>query len=1206
MQNGEALKCYRKAKDTANCVRLLEKEGRYDDAVRMCRNPKDALKQASKYASKGIELSSELSPDNLSYTYARKYANRKDKTTLVEVLEYMPNVLRRARFLKEGGLFEKAFNVYVDNNELDDAYRLASAQGFFAQGIKVAQENEDVRRQAEFVFHQVQAEYFMKRTDADTPSLPPDYRFKLHSLFKLREPNIKAHASLLLGIGEDDVALCRTAHTLFLQQHNKVAAMEAFDAVAKVGKYYKPNVRQVLDACSTAKEVQNALVNHSDLNQLVKQAIIFYGLQKVSGVYLMPANHNMWVSAQLQDLDKDGDTDLDGMLKVQYNETRMVLASHVGGFVNRWLEKYNVPQMLQQQLTSFKLHEDISKKHFLLHLYGAADLPLLSQYLESIISYCNLGLLKNDTGMCHTATSLLLTVFSPQVAIFLPLQKRHVLKIRNALSMHKSFQERIRSEIDRDEQNRIDAWLSAWRACAISEGHTKRVEDVLQKLEQRVNDASTHKPVLSPTSPPPALSMYPSSQAGSTQQSSAQAMPQSLTSPTTTVAAGIWKGHRFEPPPAFIYWKLEKQYYHIFSCWLYSCSLIRDENEPLWAAKQAIYHFLGRISQRRALSISVMNLVDVLIVHCMSLFAMLTHLNYFYNVRQAKCTVPMLYKDCVRLFDDLNTYGKGSTYVFTACADKVKRSIWRRKDRILFSECIKLLEAALSILLGTYRRDSTIPVEDQKKFKVLAYALRNEKVVSSGAARHCLVLSLTLFANLMLYQARDIFEETYRKFGNIFYQCSQQETPPQFVQDGLMLFRSPYPPQRFDFQVFQYIRHLLQDGSSSGGPTTAKMFYDDRKKINFVPLPDMRKPAVGHPQNVPSSQGPGLVQSTAADHLPPSTPAGELPPQAVTDAGHTLPPNLQTPPIANLPGDSSQPSLGLSTGDALLEMQQLDEFGPSVEWREDTEKSPAFRELPAVQLEEKGKGDELAAEGEEEEEGEEAPGMFASHKPKASPLENIDPALMHPDIVTKQYCNVCGVPLRVEHVVDDEEEEEGVSTPEVDQSTEVYEAHVSSETHSQNYTLHSKFKEDSDGQYSSMVKEVTDLITLCEQAKASSLARIIDDMKEAVEHFEMTLSKRSTNLQWKQGIHVIEKATERFQQLLHQANREYQEIMANRTEVPEQMHIGEGEGAEESDTELDAEINKTQDVIDDHPLALRSEETKMRSRVKKKNRKGKK
>ena len=169
----------------------------------------------------------------------------------------------------------------------------------------------------------------------------------------------------------------------------------------------------------------------------------------------------------------------------------------------------------------------------------------------------------------------------------------------------------------------------------------------------------------------------------------------------------------------------------------------------------------------------------------------------------------------------------------------------------------------------------------------------------------------------------------------------------------------------------------------------------------------------------------------------------------------------------------------------------------------------------------------------------------------------------------------------------------------------MYEVHVSSDTHSQNFTLHSKFREDSDGQYSTMVKEVRDLITSCELAKASSLARIIDDMKEAVEHFEMRLSKESTNLQWKEGIRVIENATERFQQLLHKANKEYQEIMVNRTEMSEQMQAGEGEGAEESDTELYAEINKPEDVIDDHPLALRSEETKMRSRVKKKNRKGK-
>ena len=169
----------------------------------------------------------------------------------------------------------------------------------------------------------------------------------------------------------------------------------------------------------------------------------------------------------------------------------------------------------------------------------------------------------------------------------------------------------------------------------------------------------------------------------------------------------------------------------------------------------------------------------------------------------------------------------------------------------------------------------------------------------------------------------------------------------------------------------------------------------------------------------------------------------------------------------------------------------------------------------------------------------------------------------------------------------------------------MYEVHVSSDTHSQNFTLHNKFREESDGQYSTMMKEVRDLIALCELAKAPSLARIIDDMKEAVEHFEMRLSTQSTNLQWKEGICVIEDATERFQQLLHQANREYQEIMANRTEMPEQMQAGEGEGAEESDTELDAEINKTEDVIEDHPLALRSEETKMHSRVKKKNRKGK-
>ena len=1198
-QNGEALKCYRKAKDTPNCVRLLEKESRFNEAVKMFRSPVEALTKASEYTASGITLNPDLSPENLSYTHARNYAKWKDKTTLVAVLEYMPDVLLRVRFLKEGGLYEKAFDVYVDHDELDDAYRLASAQGFFDQGRKLARKNEDTRKEAEFVFHQVQAEYFIKmKESADTPNLPQEIRSDLYTLFKVKDPVVQAHASLLLGIGQQDLALCRTAHTLFLQQHSKVAALEAFSAMTEVGTHFKPPIKQILDSCTTAKEVQNALHHCSDLHQLVKQATSLYGIQKVSNTYLMPQNHNVWVSPELQQLAAKDQTDKDneGMLKLPIDMTRKALANRFGGFVKEWLEKYQVRQELQQQIKSFEFHKDIDQNHRLLCSYHV-ELPV-KLYIDALVNYCKLGLVMNDERVHNTATSLLLTVFSPSVAIYLPLCKSNMLTIRGALSIHKCFSEKIRSVIDLDEQNRIDCWLSAWRASCISAGHTEQIENVLKRLEERVNDAFFRRVVPSQSS----------------------LLPTPPTSSTNPGITGIWKGHRFEAPLPFILWKREKKYYHIFSFWLYSCSLIRDSNSPMWAAKQAIYHFLGTILQRRIFSISVMNLVDVLIVHSMSLFTMLTHLNYFYNVRQAKCTIPAIYRNCVQLFDELNTYKneKGSKHVYAACADEVNRSFKYNRNRRLHSDCIKLLDTALALLLGTYRSDHTIPVEHQNKLRVLAFALRNERVVASGAAKHCLVLALTLFANLIPYQYPRQFQQTYKSFRDIIYRSSLQENPPQFVRDAVILFKSPIPFPSLIIHILQFIQHLLIDNV---GPTTAKMFFDEKKKINFVLIPTFRKPVPAQQPHLqppssgitpsianqkPSGQSLSITQPQMRPQIskPPSTESSvDIEPHVSETSVVSEYHGPEIPPTTKLPQEIDQ------NRDTRTDMSQVSQFSPSTEWERPSDVGSELSDLATVQpgeLAPPGGAEEVEEDSErEEDEGEEAPGMLASHNARRSALENLNPALLDPDIVTKQHCNICGVVLRVESVAEEEGEGEE-SQPEVGGSVEVYETHVQSSIHSINFTMHTTFKKDLDEDYNQMVQDVKELIEACEKEKSPSLVRVIDDMKEAVEHFDNIISRRSTHVQWRKGIQDIKTATERFQQLLKLGDRQYSEIRAKRADADavDRVHAGARE-AIDSDTEFDAEINNTERVLDDFHLELRSEETKMRSRGRKKGRKGK-
>ena len=245
--------------------------------------------------------------------------------------------------------------------------------------------------------------------------------------------------------------------------------------------------------------------------------------------------------------------------------------------------------------------------------------------------------------------------------------------------------------------------------------------------------------------------------------------------------------------------------------------------------------------------------------------------------------------------------------------------------------------------------------------------------------------------------------------------------------------------------------------------------------------------------------------------------------------------------------------------------------------------------------------DELGEEYDEEEE--DGPGMSTIHKSKWPLLPSLNPALIDPSIVTEQFCNICGVPLRVERTVEDTEESEQSETePKFDEVGELYQAHVCSDGHAKMYTQHSKFIEMFEGPYTSMVEEMTDLVQKCESTQAPSLARSVDDMNEALEKYERKMSNRQTNLQWRMGINDIEKATEEFQRFLIAANKKYQKVIS---EYPWKAHQEPPEEQEgDSDTEFHAEINQgVEEMDDDITPGLRSEETKMKSRDRKKSKK---
>lgn len=808
-------------------------EGRYDEAIRMIRVPKEALAKATDYTSRGIELPPDLMPETLTYMFADQCAKRKDKTALLEVLRFMSDPHRKVRYLKKGGLYAHAMDLYDSLDEPDEAYRLAKGQCLFLEGRKMAKKHNDMKTEAQFVFHQIHAEFFIRNGDKEV-TLPQHFEADLHDLLK-GEVAIKAHALLLLGLAKKDATQCRAAHGNFHRSH-KVAALEAFDALTSLCKDRKPNTTQVLQSCTAAKDVMNALKGMNDLHQLVKQTTSFYGLQQVRDVYLMPPNHNMWVSEKLRSRCRVSNEpkDLDGMLRLQMKETREALAFHVGSFIEKWLDKYGVEADILKRLQSFKLHDDIEKYKYLLRLYTPTEISseALNLYMKAIVDYGSLGLV-TDQQLCVSATDWMLTVFSPEVSLCLSLSKQHVRTVRAAISLHKYFHERIRQILHSEHCNRMDMWISAWRACALTDGKIDHVQNALNVLEEGINHQFKQKPV----------------------------------------SAVVLKDGKVQTGFAYQYWKLERYNYHIFSYWLYSCSLIRDEKKPLWAAKQAIYYFIGKIVQRKSLSISVINLVNVLIIHSMSIFAMLTQLNHQQNKMSTKFIVPVSYHDCVMLFDALNCRHNG-TSVYASSIEDVQHHVRTSNEVTLEKDCYGLLNTALNILLGTYRKDPGLPVGEQKRFKVLHFAFfRNEIVLKSGAARHCLVLALTLFINLIPYQNPNKFELTKRFFFSSLFNHLHTETVPGYLKEARAIFESSPSMQILRAKLGHYVGHLLSEGCAIGTQTQALMRINERGKISCAPLPSKpahlppNEQAVQHPLNTTSLPQPHTVPPSAVDPI---------------------------------------------------------------------------------------------------------------------------------------------------------------------------------------------------------------------------------------------------------------------------------------------------------------------------------------------------
>ena len=1071
----KAAQCYLRGRDIDNYARLKESLGQHGEVVRALMGKpfmrkRDALAKASEYEKQGIKLHQDLSTSELSYSCAKFYSQRGDKDALIEVLAYMPEASKRVKFLKEAKLYDNAFETLVENKELKSAYRLASAQSsevWLWSGLRIAEENKNEAVRASFIFQLAKAEYKKLQIKNQQDTLNSDVVEQLHTLLLNKDKLIKAQAYLLLGMLKRTFSHCRTAWVTYYSENHKVGTLEAFNQVLKLSSESDQLQSKIISMCHVAKEAGSTLMRARDINKVVKEAVSFYGLQKVGVYYYTPPGQDIWIGEPLiKCACKSDEYDLDGMLKLDASDARDELAKHCAGFKSQWLSQFDFQRKLEPKMMSFLLHRHLKEHHSLLRRYSMTEVSVeaLYQYLQTCLHLLELCIL--EEGSVHEHIDLLVSVFTPRVYFYLPqrIENRHIVMFRESIYCQRSFQWHVKEWILSDKSTaldpfpsrvKVDTWLAAWRASCIFDPSMKSLQEELQSLESTVNKDSTTQ--------------------------------------------------GYKCPPGFIHWDKDKKFYHIFSLWLKSCTVMREKGNFLWASKLAINQFLGNIAQNaNECSLQVMNAVDILSIHCTGLLAVLAQVSALQQ-RPKSYTVPFFYKSNIYLFSLMNCWKKEDRYLLSACADEVSRS---RNLKKLFGQCRQLLVQALDIILGTGKK--------APHYSVLSIGLKN--IPSSGATKHCLILALVLFGNLSTFNIREIrgFFQKIQSLLQRFIQTNK-ENIPQYISTA---YEATKKATFFNpVEVFNLVRLLLQDAQVDS--TLAWLMFKERErhsKVMIIPIGYRQKnPTISSPLQFPEHPiTPTFVSSSANDPVSPFGSAlqstileGMVAAKAVEQNQDFSEPQYELSTVGE-PSDTASKNPESITHEAqhasihdednadLVISPSEYEAGFKFDAPEDTEEEPNQQEV-----EEPDEDMSLALTS----------GNYDL-------LSQINPDLIDPEMINPNYCNACGVSLKSEYHSQSSEPD-----PELGDDAamkELYHTHATSETHSLNILLYRKLAEANE-LYASLRHSVTSLLQDYKEYHhdTNELDRSVDDIQEELEKSDILLAELEERYSWRNALDEV-------------------------------------------------------------------------------------
>lgn len=699
MQHKEAFKQFKKSNNIPACAQLKEEMGDYNGAVMLLVNSRhiiDALEHAKRYEKKGVELKQELTSTSLANRFARQLLQEGKHKQLVKVAEYIPDVGSRVHYLKAAGKFDEVFRILRQDGQYEQMYKLYDTRGEHSKGLRLAEAKRDEKWIATFVFNKATIELVSNGRIEN-----PDIVSQLKCFLSGEDVSRKARACLLLGMSSEDVNLCRRALEHY-SLSNPAGYVEAFNFIVEQKKpiHYSYTIK----ACSEATDIINAIKHFkekSNQHQLVMEDVHyntlvqvedFYGLQKQHerNEYHFPSREgkHLWISFG----SSSAMSDLDGVMVLEAEYALSVVCKRMEHYLKMWKidDELGVCQTIRQELVSYQFHKQMEDEGHLQQsfriMYPAAKLYGYLRLLNTGLQLCEFG--RPATFHKERLVRLLTVFISPQASMHLDVTKGHMGVLKQSTS-GECMLNLATSILDKsDGQFSMDEWLEVWRIHSVMGKGTVELD---RNLQLRVNKM-----------PDPA-------------------------------------------PRSFRFDSYHKKYDHIFALWLKSCFLIRKENKVMTSSKLMLHFVLDIVARRRTLrsTLSVTNLVNILTVHSVALLSLATVCNQ--SLKQPfKAFVPSSYQHVIRHFDNLNRQNDSDKRLLEACMVDVTVLKARANNQSLLrvrDDIVDLLWQVLDMLLGKYNGYTF--------FNPLKHAVVTEKCLQRGEARHCLVLALILFSNLV-------------------------------------------------------------------------------------------------------------------------------------------------------------------------------------------------------------------------------------------------------------------------------------------------------------------------------------------------------------------------------------------------------------------------------------------------------------------------